>query len=48
MNKIEKADYIFNRSSNGYENFLQNAINLNEQAKEILFQNIDLKFKGQI
>ena len=40
MNKIEKADYIFKRSSNGSEDFLQKAISIDAQAKEILFQSI--------
>ncbi len=37
MNKIEKADYIFKRSLNGYEDFLQKTINLSEKIKETLF-----------
>ena len=37
MNKIEKADYIFKRSSNGYEDFLQKAIRLSDEIKETLF-----------
>ena len=40
MNKIEKADYIFKCSSNGYENFLQKTNTISDKTKEILFQNL--------
>ena len=40
---MNKADDIFKRSSNGYEDFLLRVIGLNTKRKEILFQNIGLR-----